>query len=303
MSDLKYRKNREPHVAPGGVECHAADLTVTIAGDVPLEIAQQRLAEFDQWIPIDGDPRLPVATLIEQNSSGPLRLGFGAWRDLLLGCQFHIGHGDLITAGGRTMKNVAGYDLTKFMVGQGGVFGSIVTITARAYKRPAVALAMEFAPSDQFIGQIIATPLRPQWALLTPQSLWCGWLDDDPALILFTRLAEQHQPGQILRRSLQEDIAHRASLWSMEGDGFRASVPPSKILAFAREAGLARWSADAAFGMVVGSLDGTDKSNVVAAAQSFGGSAMATVGGKPQWQPTSSEAAILESLKIAFQQQ
>ena len=60
-----------------------------------------------------------LGRLVEHNSSGPLRLGYGAWRDLLLGCQFHNGRGELITAGGRTVKNVAGYDLTKFMVGQG----------------------------------------------------------------------------------------------------------------------------------------------------------------------------------------
>ena len=76
----------------------------------------------------------------EQNSTGPLRLGYGAWRDLLLGVQFTNGRGELITAGGRTVKNVAGYDLTKFMVGSHGVFGRLVTITTRTYRRPDRAL-------------------------------------------------------------------------------------------------------------------------------------------------------------------
>ena len=70
------------------------------------------------------------ALALEMNSTGPLRLGFGAWRDLLLGAQFYNGRGELITAGGRTVKNVAGYDLTKFMVGQRGVFGRLLTLTA-----------------------------------------------------------------------------------------------------------------------------------------------------------------------------
>ena len=57
----------------------------------------------------------------------------------MLGCQFRIATGERITAGGRTMKNVAGYDLTKFMVGQGGVFGQVETIVTRTYRRPSGA--------------------------------------------------------------------------------------------------------------------------------------------------------------------
>jgi hypothetical protein len=194
MSDVQFRPPREPLVAPGDMDCHVADMTATIAADVPLKNSQQRLAKFDQWIPIDGDPNLPVGRLVEINSSGPLRLGFGAWRDLLLGCQFRIGTGELITAGGRTVKNVAGYDLTKFMVGQRGVFGQIVTITTRTYKQPAMALVADFAPSDRLIEQIISTPLRPRWAILSPQSLRCGWLDEQIAIEFFEQQLSSRNP-------------------------------------------------------------------------------------------------------------
>src|SRR5688500_14037026 len=98
-------------------------MSATIAADVTLAQVQNALAPTGQWLPIDGQPDLPIGQLVETNSSGPLRLGYGHWRDLLLGAQFHNGSGDLITAGGRTVKNVAGYDLTKFMVGHRGVFG------------------------------------------------------------------------------------------------------------------------------------------------------------------------------------
>jgi hypothetical protein len=305
-----FREPRQPLVAPGAIDCHAADLTATISADMPLKIAQWRLGEFDQWIPIDGDPDLPVGRLVEQNSTGPLRLGYGGWRDLLLGCQFRIGdeddlktgRGELITAGGRTMKNVAGYDLTKLMVGQRGFFGKIVTITVRTYRRPAMALVAKFAPTDALLGQLMTTPLRPRWAAITaappsqssparrgspksgvprdkperdeterdlvvsPPALWLGWLDDQPAIDLFEKLLNENRAGEsssievkpieIIRRSLSVDVAHRSQLWKRSGDSFRAAVPPTKILRFVELAEITDWTADAGFGIVVGSTGG-----------------------------------------------
>ena len=177
-----FRPQRPPLVAPGEIEHHVADLTVTAAADVTLAELQQKLGEQDQWLPIDGEPSQPVGKLIETNSTGPLRLGFGAWRDLLLGMQFTIGDGRLITAGGRAMKNVAGYDLTKFMVGQFGMLGQIVTITARTNKRPAAALLAKFDRSDKLIGELLPTSSRPQWAMLAEGFLWCGYLGDEKTI-------------------------------------------------------------------------------------------------------------------------
>jgi len=113
------------------MDLQARDMTATFSADVTLAEAQRRLAEVGQWLAVDGDASWTLGRLVEMNSTGPLRLGYGAWRYLLLGCQFLNGRGELITAGGRTVKNVAGYDLTKFMVGQGWLFGRIVTITTR----------------------------------------------------------------------------------------------------------------------------------------------------------------------------
>jgi FAD binding domain len=301
MSDLIYRSPRDALVNPGQIESHVADMTITVAADVPLETVQNHLAKFDQWIPIDGDARLPIGQLIETNSTGPLRLGYGAWRDLLLGCQFKTGDGRLITAGGRTMKNVAGYDLVKLMVGQGKMLGSLLTITCRTYARPAAALVAEFEPSDKWLGQIISTPLRPRWAILRSNVLICGWMDDERAVSLFERLTSEYRPRRILRRSLVEDIDHRASLWKMTGNHFRAAVGPAKILCFAERAGILNWVADAAFGIVIGPyVDGEDAA-IQNAAESCGGSAAIFAGEEPpRWKMTPAEQMILERLRKAF---
>lgn len=299
--DSHYRPQREPLVLPGQIDCQVADMTATIAADLPLASAQAALEKVDQWIPIDGDPGFSIGRLVDENSTGPLRLGYGAWRDLLLGCQFKTLDGRLITAGGRTMKNVAGYDLVKLMVGQRGTFGSLVNITVRTYKRPGGALLAEFEPSDCWLREILATPLRPRYAILRNDSLSCGWLDDAKAIDLFERLASGHRPREIVRRSLEEDIRHRGSVWVASGRHFRASVPPTSILRLAADAGLKDWIADAAFGVIIGRYSEDDVPIIDRAADSCGGSATFFDPDRaPKWPRNSVEEATLTAIRNAF---
>lgn len=228
-------------------------MTATLSADVTLSAAQHRLAELDQWIPIDGPPDQTLGNLVSSNSSGPLRLGYGGWRDLMLGAQFLNGRGELITAGGRTVKNVAGYDLTKFMVGQRGVFGTLVTITTRTYRRPDAALRARFSPaSDQMIASLMPTTARPQWAVLDQQALTCGYLADESTIAFYESALNQYRPIEVIRRSVEQDMAERGAMWRAESNRIaRASVPPSRILEFVKAARLERWVADAAFGVVL----------------------------------------------------
>lgn len=267
------RTNQNPLVPPGGIDCHARDMTATLSADVTLRAAQNRLAEMDQWLPIDGQADATLGHLVSANSTGPLRLGYGGWRDLLLGAQFLNGRGDLITAGGRTVKNVAGYDLTKFMVGQRGVFGTLVTITTRTYKRPNAALRASFAPaSDQLPCKLMPTAARPQWAMLNAKALVCGYLADETTIAFYESVLPQHRPVEVMRRNVEEDIVERGAIWRVESDRVaRASVPPASILEFVRAAKLDRWVADAAFGIVL--CDATaGETELRSAARRVGGS-------------------------------
>jgi hypothetical protein len=299
--DTHFRPNRGLLVEAGQIDCQVADLTATVAADVTLESAQGALEKFDQWIPIDGDPSLPVGRLVDENSSGPLRLGYGAWRDLLLGCQFRTPDGKLITAGGRTMKNVAGYDLVKLMVGQRGAFASLQNVTLRTYKRPAAALVAEFEPSDTWLGEVLVTPLRPRYAILRSDALMCGWLDDEPAIALYERLAAAHHPRKIVRRNLSEDIRDRARRWSVGDRYFRASVPPTGILKFAGEAKLEGWVADAAFGIIIGRYSDIDIPIIEKSAESVGGSATFFAPGEVLRYPQNAvEQEVLRAIRNAF---
>lgn len=300
MSLNGFRTEREALVGPGGHEVHVRDMTATFSAELALEQAQGVLGEVGQWLPVDGDAGRGLGELVSVNSTGPLRLGYGGWRDLLLGCQFLNGRGELITAGGRTVKNVAGYDLTKFMVGQGGVFGKPVTITTRTYLKPAAALLAIFEPRKVRINDLLATPCRPQWCARTPGSLLCGYLGEQRTIDYYVEAVKAFGPQEINRISVEQDGAHRRELWQLAGKTgtFRAAVPPVVIERFAQEAGLDDWVADAAFGIVIGETE--QKEKLRAAATSVGGSVYFYEEGKVVCEMEAAVRPLMERLKAAF---
>ena len=305
MHEEHFRAPREPLVEPGGSDCHVRDMTATFSADLRLSDVQAKLAEHGQWLPVDGDPAQTVGTLVSCDSTGPLRLGYGAWRDLLLGVQFQNGRGELITAGGRTVKNVAGYDLTKFMVGQQEIFGRLVTLTTRTYRRPIGTIRARFAPDVRTLGRLIPTPLRPQWAMLIRGALLLGYLGDETTLAYYRRAIAQSEALESSDHSLDQDIEFRAQRWAPSGGAaFRASVPPARLGEFVGKLEGDAWSADAAFGIVVGALESKQQMPAIrSAAEGVQGRVRFTQGtyGLPiELSTNPSERRIIEQLKRAF---
>jgi glycolate oxidase FAD binding subunit len=100
------------------------------------------------------------------NTLGPSRLRYGAARDLVLGLQAALTSGEVIDVGGKTMKNVAGYDLSKLFVGSFGTLGVITRVTCRLLPRPATSqtLVAAFPESDIAFGlaaKILDSKLLP----------------------------------------------------------------------------------------------------------------------------------------------
>ena len=104
------------------------DMTVSVEAGTTLAQLQARLAEHKQWLPIDpaGADTLTVGALLAGNQSGPRRFGYGTIREHLIGIKVVPANGRVIKAGGKVVKNVAGYDLCKLFVGSRGTLGVIV---------------------------------------------------------------------------------------------------------------------------------------------------------------------------------
>jgi len=261
------------------------------------------------WLPIDcqGTPAATLGSLVSQNATGPLRLGFGAWRDLLLGLQFYNGRDELITAGGRTVKNVAGYDLTKFMVGQGNTLGRIVTLTTRVYRKPELALLAEFSPDIHFVPRLLTSSSRPQWLILSPTALYCGYLGDQRAIDYHQSQLPSLNARRMVRQTFADDAQWRCEHWSIAGHGelsVRASIPPMRIQEFAAKAQLVDWVADAAFGIVLASVRRQSIALIGRAALEFGGRCWfrdrSAESRLIHFTATESERAILARLKLEF---
>ncbi len=125
------RMSRVVHYDPG-------DLTLTVEAGLPLAEAQARLAEHKQFLPADPPhaEEAAIGGLIASNASGPLRFAYGTWRDFVIGMKFVTGEGKEVKTGGRVVKNVAGYDLAKLMIGSLGTIGIITEVSFKVFPQP-----------------------------------------------------------------------------------------------------------------------------------------------------------------------
>jgi len=114
------------------------DMTVIVEAGCTVEHVQRTVGEHGQRLA--ADPRWPekctVGGLLATAESGTLRIRYGAVRDLVLGVEVALPDGSLIKAGGKVVKNVAGYDLTKLMIGSLGTLGVITRAVFRLHPLP-----------------------------------------------------------------------------------------------------------------------------------------------------------------------
>ena len=130
----------------GIVEYVPGDLTLTAhAGTTLAEIAEATAAH-GQWLPLDpfGDPRGTLGATLATASAGPLGGSVGLPRDVTVGLSFVTGDGDVVSGGGRVVKNVAGFDLVRLTIGAWGTLGVITQATVRLRARPEVDETVAF---------------------------------------------------------------------------------------------------------------------------------------------------------------
>ncbi len=163
-ADLVVRTERLNEI----VEYEPADLTVTVQAGIVLGALQERLRAEGQMLALDpaAADRATIGGLIAANASGPLRLLYGSARDLVIGTRVVNGDGVVSKAGGRVVKNVAGYDLNKLYVGSLGTVGIVVELSFKLHPLPQSegVLLAAFTTVDQAaeaVGTIYRSPLNP----------------------------------------------------------------------------------------------------------------------------------------------
>jgi FAD/FMN-containing dehydrogenase len=132
------------------IEYDSANQVITVGAGMPFKAVQAHLQKQNQWLPV----RPPFFTasstigrLVALAPCGPERMIYGAPRDLLLGLRYINSSGQLISGGGRVVKNVAGYDITRLLTGSAGTLGFITEATLRVSTMPERCAAITAAGS------------------------------------------------------------------------------------------------------------------------------------------------------------
>ncbi|MDQ6674746.1 MAG: FAD-binding oxidoreductase [Chloroflexota bacterium] len=192
------------------VEYEPADLTITVEAGIRFSRLQSLLGEHGQFLALDppAEDDATLGGLIATNASGPLRFAHGTLRDLVLGMRIANPDGALTRAGGRVVKNVAGYDLNKLYIGSLGTLGVIVELSLKLAPIPPAnaAVIAEFSDLDAtrgLLNAVVRSPLAPlAIELLGPGAAHAAGLGDGKFVVF--RVGGYPQAVQRQVRDLSE---------------------------------------------------------------------------------------------------
>jgi glycolate oxidase FAD binding subunit len=192
----------------GIVEYEPVEFTFTAFAGTSVREIGEALAEKRQYLPFDPMWVEAGATLggtVASGVSGPGRFRFGGLRDFILGVRFVDGQGRLLRMGGKVVKNCAGFDLPKFMVGSLGRFGVLAEVTFKVFPTPASRLTVKL-PTDgtEAAARIFTEAANSRWEcealdLLPDGKAICLRLAGPAAAIeAVSREILSRWPGQVL---------------------------------------------------------------------------------------------------------
>ena len=273
------------------VDYPARDMTITVEAGMRMEELQATLASERQRLPIDiaQAGRATLGGALATNTNGPRRFGHGTFRDYVIGISAVDAHGRAFKAGGRVVKNVAGYDICKLLVGSRGTLAIVtqVTLKLRPLTETSALLWLTFSKFDDIerclerlltsdARPVAVEVLNPAAAKLIAASSRCALPVDAPVLCLGVEGSAREIDWQVetLRREVapfgvsSSDVVSEpgaAAMWQALTEfqtcaddplTFQANLRPSQCVAFIERAtklGVAV-QAHAANGLVIGQL-------------------------------------------------
>jgi glycolate oxidase FAD binding subunit len=221
----------------------AGDLTATLQAGVPLELAQRTFAAAGQMLALDPPlggareaesgppdtvpPGPTIGGVIATADSGPLRHRYGAPRDLVVGATVALSDGTIAQAGGKVIKNVAGYDLGKLFSGAFGTLGLILSVNVRLHPLHETSVTALGAASDAAVLSAAAVALSR--APLEFEALDVAWKGGRGGLLArcagreATRRA--HRTARLMREAglTEVDVSDQdGQLWERQRAGQRS---------------------------------------------------------------------------------
>ncbi len=144
-----------------------ADYVVAVRAGTPFRDLQAALGAHRQWLPLDppGAGSATVGGLVAANRNGPRRLLWGSIRDLLIGIRVALPTGEVIRAGGKVVKNVAGYDLAKLFIGSLGAAGIVTEATFKVSPHPGEGQTVLVAVPDAAAAHALAAAVLRSYLL------------------------------------------------------------------------------------------------------------------------------------------
>jgi glycolate oxidase FAD binding subunit len=136
------------------------DLTISVGAGITYSELSRVLAEHGQMIPLDppfsdrAAERATIGGVVAANTSGPRRRLYGSARDMVIGMTFATLEGKLVRTGGMVVKNVAGLDMGKLMIGSFGTLAAIATLNFRVY--PSFQGTRTFTQDFERIADVMA---------------------------------------------------------------------------------------------------------------------------------------------------
>jgi D-lactate dehydrogenase (cytochrome) len=146
-----------------GIKTYAPDdLYITVGAGTPLAEVQAFLAQHNRFVPLASPWQdTTIGGLIATNMNAPLRMRYGAIRDLVLSVTVALADGRVIRAGRPVMKNVAGFDLVKLFIGSHGTLGLITEATLKYAAQPRARRTLFLPVDDLRYGLLQARQLLP----------------------------------------------------------------------------------------------------------------------------------------------
>jgi glycolate oxidase FAD binding subunit len=210
------------------LEHNVGDLTAVLEAGVPLAGAQATFGEAGQMLALDPpDDGATIGGIVAAGDSGPLRARYGGVRDLVVGVRVALSDGTVASAGGKVIKNVAGYDLAKLFAGSLGTLGAILEVSVRLHPLPPATATAAGGSRDPAVAARAARELSH--APLEHLGLDVRWGGGDGAVLArFGGAASREQAeaaAAILSRAgLQPEVVDDDdSIWRVQREGQRSA--------------------------------------------------------------------------------